>query len=136
MFANWGVIPRLDRWKDSLNHWFLPLFGATAQGLEFDYTAPVPTNREQDNAELTAKCAAWAALVGAGAEPHAALEVVGLPDMEIIEQATQSPALPPGWVPEMAPGAAPGGAAPGQDEMAARLRKMLSNGHMPVGSLR
>ena len=62
--------------------------------------------------------------------------------MEIIEQATQSPALPPGWVPEMAPGAAPGAAptstdaAPGQDEMTARLRKMLSNGHLPVGSLR
>ena len=136
VFASWKIAPRLDRWKDVLNTQFLPMFGAAGEGVEFDYVFPMPANREQDNAELTAKCAAWAALVGAGAEPHAALEVVGLPDMEIVEQATQSPALPPGWVPEMAPGAAPGGAAPGQDEMAARLRKMLGNGHLPVGSLR
>jgi hypothetical protein len=72
--------------------------------------------------------------------------VVGLPDMPAVVTATQAPALPPGWVPEMAaPAAAPaaagddetaaaGGAPDSQDaaDMAARLRKMLSNGHLPV----
>lgn len=106
VFANWSVVPRLDRWKDALNEQFLPLFGSAGEGVEFDYIYPLPANREQDNAELTAKSEAWARLVGAGADPHDAAEVVGLPDMKVAEQAVQAPALPPGWVPEPAPGAA------------------------------
>jgi HK97 family phage portal protein len=116
VFSSWGVVPRLDRWKDALNHWFLPLFGSTGQDVEFDYIRPVPANREQDNAELLAKCSAWQMLVNAGADPHDALEVVGLPDMDIVEKATQAPSLPPGWVPGGSP-AAPGD--PGAGEQAA-----------------
>ena len=109
VFSSWGVVPRLDRWKDALNNSFLPMFGSAGDGLEFDYVTPVPTNREQDNLELTAKAGAASVLVNAGFDPHAVLEVVGLPDMAVAEKATQQSALPPGWVPAGGePGAVPG----------------------------
>jgi HK97 family phage portal protein len=110
VFANWSVSPRLDRWRDALNERFLPLFGSTGEGVEFDYLYPLPANREQDNAELTAKSAAALSLIQAGYDPHDVLEVVGLPDMGVAEKAEQAPALPPGWVPgQPAAPAAPDG---------------------------
>ena len=128
VFANWKIVPRLDRWRDVLNYQFLPLFypsGATIP-YEFDYIYPLPANREQDNAELTAKSAAVASLVGAGYEPHSVLEVVGLPDMEVLEQTTQAPALPPGWVPEQPAAPANPSGSGDQDAGAAgnRMRQM------------
>jgi phage portal protein BeeE len=107
VFSSWKVAPRLARWRNVLNTQFLPLFGATAAGNEFDFTYPTPANREQDNAELTTKTTAFAALITAGVDPDDAAMVVGLPQMKVAERAVQSPALPPGWVPEMAPSAAP-----------------------------
>ena len=99
-------ISDLEQWRDDvINTQFLPLFGDTAQGVEFDFAYPTPANREQDNQELTAKTAAYAVLVNAGVDPDDAALTVGLPPMKTAERATQSPALPPGWVPEMAPGA-------------------------------
>lgn len=103
VFANWTVAPRLDRWKDALNYQFLPLFGSAGEGVEFDYIYPLPQNREQDNLELTAKAKAAQALVDAGFDPADVCEVVGLPEMGTAVQATQSPALPPQWVPEQPP---------------------------------
>lgn len=111
VFEGWQNIPRLERRKDTLNCKLLPMFGATGQGVEFDYEDPSPDNREEANAELTAKTAAFASLVGAGVDPDDAAEVVGLPSMAMVEQATQQPALPPGWV----PGAPAAPAAPGDD---------------------
>jgi len=81
VFASWGVVPRLDRWKDTINNFFLPMYGSAADGLEFDYVTPVPANREQDNMELTAKAQAALALVQAGYDRAAVLKAVGLPDM-------------------------------------------------------
>jgi HK97 family phage portal protein len=106
VFANWSIVPRLDRWRDALNYQFLPLFGSTGENVEWDYVYPLPANREQDNAELEAKSQAAATLVGAGFDPADVCEVVGLPEMGVVEQAVQAPALPPGWVPET-PAAAP-----------------------------
>jgi HK97 family phage portal protein len=37
VFSRWLVQTRLDRWKGLLNNDFLPMFGATAANLEFDY---------------------------------------------------------------------------------------------------
>jgi len=107
VFAEWTVAPDLEQWRDDvINAQFLPLFGETAEGLEFDFAYPTPANREQDNAELTTRVTAYAALVGAGVDPDDAAATVGLPPMRTVERATQAPAMPPGWVPEMAPGAA------------------------------
>lgn len=90
VFASWKIVPRLDRWKDVLNYQFLPLFGAAGEGVEFDYHFPMPLNREQDNAELTAKSTAALALVQAGYDRAAVLEAVGLPAMP----EAAAPALP------------------------------------------
>jgi HK97 family phage portal protein len=113
VFASWKIKPRLDRWKDVINTQFLPLFGSTAVDVEFDYSFPMPLNREQDNEELAAKANAAQVLVTAGYDPHDVLEVVGLPDMDVVETATQAPALPPGWVPGTAPGVPAEPAGPG-----------------------
>lgn len=138
VFASWGVVPRLDRKRDMLNNVFLPLFGSTGQGVEFDYVTPVPTNREQDALELKNKSQAVLWLVSAGYDPHDILQMVGFPDMGVVEKATQLPALPPSWVAGSQPGAEPdGGTTPdgvpaGDSDMENRLRKMLGNGHQAV----
>lgn len=113
VFVSWQSTPRLDRRKDTLNCKLLPMYypaGATVP-VEFDYDDPSPDNREADNDELATKSTAAVALIGAGFDPSDVLEVVGLPDMDVVEKATQAPALPPGWVPEL-PAAPAGPAAP------------------------
>lgn len=105
VFVSWQDIPRLERRKDTLNNKLLPMFGASGGGVEFDYDDPSPGNREADNEELAAKATAAQTLVNAGYDPHDVLEVVGLPDMDVLETATQAPALPPGWVPGTPPAA-------------------------------
>jgi HK97 family phage portal protein len=133
-FSSWQEIPRLERRKDTLNCWLLPMFGAAGTGVEFDYEDPSPVNQEAANEELLAKAQAAKALTDAGYEPHAVLEAVGLPDMDVVEKATQSPALPPGWVPEL-PTALPAG---GDGSDVSNYLKYLSglNGHAYAGSHR
>lgn len=97
VFASWKVSPRLDRWRNVLNTQFLPLFGATANGNEFDYVYPMPQNREQDALELTSKANAALTLVTAGYDQHDVLGIVGLPDMKVGLNLTSEPALPPRW---------------------------------------
>ncbi|MGW9058903.1 phage portal protein [Streptomyces sp. NPDC055733] len=80
-FAEQQTIPRLERIKAALNHELLPMFGATAQGLEFDYGNPVPPDPETEAATLTARAEAAAALRTAGWEPAGILSAVGLPDI-------------------------------------------------------
>lgn len=110
IFASWKVAPRLERWRDVLNTQYLPMFGATAAGVELDFVYPVPQNREQDALELTAKSNAALALVSAGYDQHDVLEVVGLPDMNPVLTLTDQPALPPRWT-APPPAAAPSPAA-------------------------
>lgn len=127
VFASWKVKPRLDRWRDMLNNQYLPLFGDTAQGVEFDYVYPTPQNREQDALELATKTKAFLTLIQAGADPDDAAEVVGLPAMRMAERATQQSALPPGWVPGTSGGEDDGaGADSGADDASAenRLRQI------------
>lgn len=79
VFAAWLIRPRLERIKEILNTRILPMYGRLGEGLEFDFTDPVPENREADAAELTARSGAVKDLVEAGAYGPAALEAVGLP---------------------------------------------------------
>ncbi len=134
VFSNWGVVPRLDRWKDVLNYFFLPMFGSTGEGVEFDYIRPVPTNREQDNAELTAKANAVLVLIQAGFDAAEACDVVGLPRMSMasIGEAAAQPALP-------APQPGETGADPAEQNRLpwapfrlddTRFRKVNGNGHL------
>ena len=122
VFASWKIDPRLKRWRNVLNTQFLPLFGSTGTGVEFDYTLPVPQNREQDALELTAKANAALTLVTAGYDQHDVLEQVGLADMDVALTLSSTPALPPRWTAPMAPAPASpadGGAAGPQAAMRA-----------------
>ena len=46
IFSQWLIKPRLERIKQKLNTELLPMFGAAAERLEFDYEDPTPENRE------------------------------------------------------------------------------------------
>ena len=121
VFVSWSTVPRLERRKNTLDHKFLPLFGQTGKGVEFDYDDPNPDNREEDNGELTAKTAAFSVLIDAGVDPDDAAEVVGLPSMAMVEKAVQIPVVPPGWVPAP-PGE--GGAPPAAGQQAAEVIRL------------
>ena len=123
IFQDQKVSPRLDLIKDMLNHQFLPLFGATGAGVEFDYINPRPVNREADALELQAKAQAALWLRQAGYDPASVCEVVGLPDMAVAEP----PAVPSG-------GAGKPVTSPTQPEveLAALARRALLNARRGV----
>lgn len=80
-FAEQQTVPRLERIKGALNNELLPMFGPTAQGLEFDYCDPVPPDPEVEATQLTARANAAASLVAVGFEAAGTLSAVGLPDI-------------------------------------------------------
>jgi HK97 family phage portal protein len=86
VFARWLLVPRLERIREALNTMFLPMFGDSAKGLEFDYCSPVPEDKQTDALVLTAKANAAVALIGAGFEPDDVLDTVGLPNMKMAEK--------------------------------------------------
>lgn len=106
-FESFLIADRLDRWRDTVNCSYLPLFGSTAEGVELDHDDPVTSNREADALELASKAKAAQALVLAGYDPADVLEAVGLPAMGVAEKATQTPAVPPNWVLAEPPGPDP-----------------------------
>ncbi|MFJ5967894.1 phage portal protein [Streptomyces sp. NPDC093060] len=81
-FAEQQTVPRLERIKAALNFELLPMFGATAQGLEFDYEPPTPPDPEIEATQLTARANAAKALGDTGLwDPDDILSAVGLPEM-------------------------------------------------------
>ena len=86
VFAKYLLIPRLERIKQALNFEFLPLFGSTGQGLEFDYESPVPDDRAADSAEFQSKVNSAKTLIDAGFDPKETLSAVGLPDIPFIKK--------------------------------------------------
>lgn len=89
-FAEYLTVPRLERIKGALNNDFLPLFGTTAQGLEFDYDSPVREDQAAENASRASKATAAKTLTDAGYDPAEVLATVGLPPMR-----HAGPARPP-----------------------------------------
>lgn len=81
-FAEQQTVPRLERIKAALNHDLLPMFGAAAADLEFDYCDPVPPDAEVEATQLTARAGAAKDLADAGLwDPDDILSAVGLPEM-------------------------------------------------------
>ncbi len=78
-FAEELTVPRAERWKQALNNDFLPQFGTTAAGLEFDYDDPVPTSSEANNAERVSKASAAKTYVDAGYDGDSVKEGLDLP---------------------------------------------------------
>lgn len=126
VFVGWQSIPRLNRRRDTLNSKFLPLFGSTGVGVEFDYDDPSPENAEAASTQLASKAAAAQALISAGFDPDDVCEVVGLPKMALAAGAPVPPALMPNPVAPQAPEPEPA------TDMTALLKRVLSDGYMPV----
>ncbi|MFF7550933.1 phage portal protein [Streptomyces canus] len=95
-FAEQQTVPRLERIKAALNFELLPMYGATAQGLEFDYENPTPPDPETESATLTARANAAAALRTAGWDPAGVLSAVGLPEIAYAGAPATAPA-PVAW---------------------------------------
>ncbi len=80
-FAQWGLVPRLERIKQALNNDLLPMYGVTGEGLEFDYCNPTPKDDEAEATVLGLRATAARTLREAGWEPDDVLVVTGLPQM-------------------------------------------------------
>lgn len=81
VLSKWLIVPRLERIKGALNNDFLPLFGGTADGLEFDYDSPVPADDLAESGVLTSTVNAAVALVGAGFNAADVLAALNLPSL-------------------------------------------------------
>ena len=121
-YSKWLVVPRLERWKGVFNRRFLPMFGSTGVGLEFDYVSPVGEDTEAENASRTSRVGAVASLVPLGYDPKETLKVFGLPDIPFEKPEPPAPVL------------APNGKAPGKkpDPLQALLGPALL-AHKPGG---
>lgn len=137
-FAEQITVPRLERIKQALNSQFLPMFGTTGKGLEFDYDSPIPVDREAEDRELESKARAAQILIDAGVYGPEALATAGLPDMSfgepgadknrelLIRLVTRAPLLAPTILPMLGfevpdPPSADAPSGPPQAALAARL---------------
>lgn len=99
VFSKWLITERLDRWCDWLNFQFLPLFGNTGEGLEFDYESPVSENNDAANAAITARSGALVNMASAGFD---AVETQHWLDIPEIPFKAPAPAPMPSFLPHPA----------------------------------
>lgn len=102
-FNRWLVTPRLDRWKRALNNDFLPLYGATAKNLYFNYKPVVSGDVDQEMSTLTAKWAAAKTAIDAGFDPAGVLEALELPAIKVKEKEPVPAQLQGPFPPPVAP---------------------------------
>ncbi|MEV3857734.1 phage portal protein [Streptomyces sp. NPDC050095] len=81
VFARWLIQPRLERVREMLNTRLLPMYGATARGLEFDFVSPVPEDKEAEANVLQKRALAAATLQNAGFGAADVLKATDLPEM-------------------------------------------------------
>lgn len=74
------TIPRLQRWKDTIDNFLLPRF-ANGKILELDFDDPTPINHEATDRERTSQATGAKALTLAGYDPAGVLEAMGLPSI-------------------------------------------------------
>lgn len=97
LFARWIVKPRLVRVRDALNNFLLPLFGRSAEGLEFDFTNPVPEDDEIAAQVLLNKAQSLKFMADTGLfEAADMVSACGLPEMTELPEPRQMQALPSG----------------------------------------
>lgn len=102
MFARWMTKPRLCRVREALNTILLPMYGASAANLEFDFVNPVPEDDEIAATVLQARAQSAKFLADTGLwEPADILSTVGLPEMAERPEPKPQPVV-------VAPPAAPG----------------------------
>jgi HK97 family phage portal protein len=81
IFSKYRQSVKLARTRDALNCHFLPLFGSTGKGVEFDFDNPIPKDWQADAATTAANANGAAALVGAGYDPDDVADAMSLPAM-------------------------------------------------------
>lgn len=129
-FAENLVVPRLDAWRDMLNTNYLPLFGPTAQGTEFDYVSPVPADKLLQAQVDEAISMAVRNLTQSGYDGDAVATWADLPDLEW-ERPAVTTSTPNGSPDDAETAAAdPDDPTPDAAVPAAAFRKKLAtNGH-------
>ncbi|MBO3751544.1 phage portal protein [Streptosporangiaceae bacterium NEAU-GS5] len=80
VFARWLIVSRLRRIKRALNFKLLPMFGRPAEGLEWDFTSPVPEDQELESKLVVANAEAAQLYVAAGFTGDSVREALSLPD--------------------------------------------------------
>lgn len=98
IFAKYRVRTQLERLRDAANSQFLPLFGDTAKGREFDFDDPVPADWEADAQTTKANATGAAALVSVGYDPQDVANAMSLPDLRhtgVIPSTVQPPLTQP-----------------------------------------
>lgn len=80
-FARRSVLPRVNRWRGMLNRYFLPRFGPTAVGLEFDYDNPVEEDESAYSTNFLNRARGSQMLIQVGFNGDDAAEAAGLPPM-------------------------------------------------------
>lgn len=137
LFARWLVKPRLIRMREVLNRYLLPMYGSSAEGLEFDFVNPVPEDDEISAQVLLNKAQSAKFLADTGLwEAADILSTCGLPEMEerpeplpVVEEEPpeqQNPDEPaPREGPNDRPKKKPPAPAPKEDDPDAWLRRML-----------
>ena len=115
VFGKWLIVARLERIKQALNYEFLPLFGATANGIEFDYESPVDDDADAENSARDSKVKAYVLLTGAGVTPESAAQTVGLPEMDHPAKPAPVVQVAPGAPAAQGAAGAPGPTEPGSE---------------------
>lgn len=94
LFARWVIKPRLIRTREVLNRYLLPMYGSSAEGLEFDFVNPVPEDDEISAQVLLNKAQSAKFLADTGLwEAADILATCGLPEMAELPE-PRMPALP------------------------------------------
>lgn len=108
VYAKYQLVPKLNRIRDALNVFLLPMFQSAANGQYYwDYDNPIPKDWQADAETTKANAQAVAQLVLAGFDPNAAMEAisgmtipwVGIPSAAVAqpeEQPQARAALPAG----------------------------------------
>lgn len=99
VFAKYRQVPNLGRTKDALNYQFLPLFGATSHGVEFDFDNPVPDDWQADAKTTLANAQGANLLVNAGYDPDDVAQAMSFPNIKhtgVIPTKVLPPQIPAG----------------------------------------
>jgi HK97 family phage portal protein len=98
VFAKYRQFVKLCRTRDAANYQFLPLFGGTAQGVEFDFDNPIPKDWQADAQTTLANAQAAKMLVDAGYDPDDVAQAMSLPNIKhtgVIPSVLKQPQIPP-----------------------------------------
>jgi HK97 family phage portal protein len=82
VYAKWNLVPKLSRYRDALNVFYLPMFSSAANGeYTWDFDNPSPADWQADAATTAANANAAAQLVLAGYDPQDVANAMSLPNL-------------------------------------------------------